>query len=96
MRELRGSWLVENGKVVADAVCGEIDRLIENHLERVCDDETGWLTLFRDRRDGTLWERSYPDSGLHGGGPPRLVVIDIVEAKSRYDFSGNESCGQSG
>jgi hypothetical protein len=87
MRELRGSWLVQDGKAVADAVCEEIDYLIARHLEKVCDDDTGWLTLFRDRRDGTLWERSYPNSGLHGGGPPRLAVIDIAVAKSRYRCS---------
>ena len=88
MRELRGSWLVQNGKVVADAVCEEIDCLIARHLEKVCDDDTGWLTLFRDRRDGTLWERSYPDSGLQGGGPPRLAVIDLDAAKFRYRCGG--------
>jgi hypothetical protein len=65
-------------------MCREIDRLIAHHLDEVCHDETGWFILFRDRRDGRLWELSFPQSHMHGGGPPQLTTVDVAEARSRF------------
>ena len=81
---LTGQWLIRDGKPVADETCLQIDRLIKSHLETVARDESGWFTLFRDARDGQLWERSYPQSEMHGGGPPQLARISAEDAEMRY------------
>ena len=83
-RILTGQWVVRNDAVVGDDICAEIEALISAHLDKVCCDESGWFTLYRDRRDGQLWERSYPQGHMHGGGPPQLANVSIVEARLRY------------
>ena len=57
---LTGQWIVRDGKSVADETCQEIDRLITSYLKAIGHHEGGWYTLFRDVRDGQLWELSYP------------------------------------
>lgn len=81
---LTGQWIMRDGKAIADEMCQQIDQLIASHLKTIGHDESGWFTLFRDMRDGQLWERSYPLSQMHGGGPPRLARISADEAATRY------------
>jgi hypothetical protein len=81
---LSGKWLVEGGSVVADDVCRRIEWLVEAQLERLAADSSGWDTLYRDPRDGRLWERTYPQSEMHGGGPPELSVILPEVAAAKY------------
>ncbi len=84
---LSGRWLVEDGRVVADDVCRRIKWLMESWLERLATDSTGWDTLYRDPRDGRLWEHMYPQSEMHGGGPPQLSVISPEVAAAKYRVS---------
>ena len=79
---MTGQWLERDGEAVADEVCQEIKWLIDTHLEKIAGD--GWETLFRDRRDGRLWERTYPMGEMHGGGPPRLARVSREQAEKRY------------
>ena len=81
---LTGDWLTEGGRIVADDVCGRIEWLVESRLERLAADASGWDTLYRDPRDGRLWERTYPRSEMHGGGPPQLRVISPDAAAAKY------------
>jgi len=76
---LTGAWIVRDRAVVGDDVCAEIKRLLAEDLVELGRDESGWYTLFRDRRDGQFWERSYPQSELHGGGPPQLAPISTSD-----------------
>jgi hypothetical protein len=46
--------------------------------------DEGWTTLFRDPESGTLWERTYPQNQMHGGGPPALEELDETSARSQY------------
>ena len=46
----------------------------------------GWETLYRDPDDGRYWERTFPQSGSDGGGPPQLRFLTDYEAKDKYDF----------
>jgi hypothetical protein len=84
---LIGSWLQESGSVKGDEVCQRIEWLIKSHLTSLAKDSTGWETLYRDPNDGRLWERTYPQSELHGGGPPQLRLISVDEAITKYQIT---------
>ena len=84
--DLIGTWIERNGHVEGDLATNRINWLINERLERLGSDKSGWDILFRDPQDGRLWELTYPHSELHGGGPPRLTNIDLDIAKKKYDF----------
>ncbi len=81
---LAGAWVASGNKVIGDETTLRIEWLIEHRLDRLACDKSGWDTLFRDRQDGRLWERTYPHGEWHGGGPPKLSVITPDAAKSKY------------
>jgi Immunity protein 27 len=83
---LTGSWIAQNGKVHGDAICERIKWLLAHHLQKVADSPQwgAWETLYRDPDDGRYWERTYPQSELHGGGPPELRVLTTEEAGQKY------------
>lgn len=84
--DLIGHWHLEDDAIVADETCKRIEWLINQHLVSVGSDPSGWDDLYRDPEDGRLWERTWPQSEIHGGGPPRLTHITIDEARKRYNF----------
>jgi hypothetical protein len=61
----------------------EIERTLAR-LQKIATDPSGWLALYRDVATGQLWEVSYPQSAMHGGGPRRLACIDKAQATTRY------------
>ena len=81
---LTGKWLLSNGHPVADEVCDRIMLLIKGHLRELGHDSSGWDMLYRDISDGRLWELTFPQSELHGGGPPQLRCIASEEAQMKY------------
>ncbi len=81
---LIGEWKSVAGKLVADDVCTRINDLIAHHLVKIAESDTGWEILYLDPLDGRLWELSYPESNLQGGGPPMLKCVPKGEAYSRY------------
>ena len=83
---IEGRWLVVDGKVVADDAASRIERLVSTHLAVVAVSEDGWSKLFRDPKDGRLWEHTYPQSEMHGGGPPRLETLSDEKARLRYSL----------
>jgi hypothetical protein len=40
-----------------------------------------------DPDDGRYWERTYPQSEKHGGGPPQLKCLTFQEASKKYGVS---------
>jgi hypothetical protein len=87
---LAGNWVDDHGRVIADQTCERINALIQTHLEELGRNPSGWDALYRDPDNGRLWELAYPQSELHGGGPPRLRALTIDEAKQKYgDVVGN-------
>ena len=84
---LTGKWLVEGSTVVADHICWRIESLVKSRLERLATDSSGWDTLYRDPSDGRLWERTYPQSEMQGGGPPQLSVTSPENAVAKYSVS---------
>jgi hypothetical protein len=88
--DLLGNWVVQDGKAVADATCERIAWLAANHLCKVAVSERWgeWETLYQDPDDGRYWERTFPQSEMHGGGPPRLSVISAEAAAAKYGLVG--------
>ena len=82
--ELIGRWDLIQGKVIGDATTQRIKWLVENALVELGADSTGWDVLYRDPRDGRMWELTYPESDSHGSGPPRLTVLDLKRAEDKY------------
>ena len=82
--DLLGKWEVVAGNVVGDVNSERINDLVERYLEKVVVDATGWDTLYRDPDDGRYWELTYPESSLHGGGPPRLTYLSHKQARAKY------------
>jgi hypothetical protein len=81
---LTGQWVLQGGRPVADDVCKRILALTKSHLLEVGRDASGWNTLYRDPTDGRYWELVYPQSEIHGGGPPELRCLTTNEAREKY------------
>ena len=81
---LSGRWLLKDGRVVADDVCGRIDELVRGQLREIGRDASGWDALFVDPDDGRLWELVYLESNLQGGGPPVLRHLSATQARGKY------------
>lgn len=86
--ELWGQWLDTGNRIEHDAIGARILWLAAERLERVAAGGSGWEALYRDPRDGRLWELTHPNRHLHGGGPPRLAVVTAAEAAARYGADG--------
>lgn len=82
---IEGGWLSSGGKVVADPAAQRIEGLVRGHLRQIAVIADGWAVLFKDPADGRLWELTYPQSEMHGGGPPRLENISLTAARLRYN-----------
>jgi hypothetical protein len=80
--DLRGDWIVQKDRsVVGDANQQRIKWLTSQKLERIANDSSGWDTLYRDPRDGRLWELTYTRSEMHGGG--HVVCMFFHEMRPR-------------
>ena len=82
--KLCGKWILENGKLVADATAKRIDYLVQNELIEVGRLKDGWTVLYLDKKDERYWELSYPNSDQHGGGPPCLELLSHDVAVMKY------------
>jgi hypothetical protein len=66
----------------------EIDRALAQ-LDKLAGDASGWLNLYRDPVTGDLWEVSYPQGEMHGGGPRQLARVAAADAALRYPSATN-------
>jgi len=48
--------------------------MINNELTEIEISEDGWTKRYQ-HTNGSVWELTYPESHLHGGGPPKLTRI---------------------
>jgi hypothetical protein len=87
--ELVGKWDTGGTSVRADPTCERIAWLTEHHLRKVAASPHwgGWQTLYQDPDDGRYWERTYPQSEMQGGGPPRLAIVSVDQARARYKIN---------
>ena len=88
--ELVGEWLDTGSRIEGDAVAARIEWLVQESQLELAADESGWSTLYRDLRDGRLWERTHPHSHLARGGPPRLRLITAAAAARKYGVALGE------
>jgi hypothetical protein len=84
--EIIGDWQMADAQVTKDEQAKRIETLVRQHLKSLAKSSTGWEKLFQDPLDGRLWELTYPNSSMHGGGPPRLAVVTEEEARRKYEF----------
>lgn len=84
-----GKWILENGKVVADANCKRIDYLIHHYFTKVKTSPDGWFAVYQDPDTTFYWELSYPQSELQGGGPPKLYRIN-AEIANKAEYNPNK------
>jgi hypothetical protein len=82
--KLIGQWHFENGVMRKDDVTQRIEWLINNRLKKTATDTSGWDVLYTDPVDKRLWELTYPQSEMSGGGPPSLTIISMDEAVKKY------------
>ena len=80
--QIVGAWLLVDGQMVCDETCERIQYLIENRLEELGKDLSGWQTLFRDPNDGRFWKRNYLHGEMLGGGPPSLIRLSLDDMES--------------
>jgi hypothetical protein len=86
-KRLIGKWIYDDGSVPKDKVSERIEWLINNQLEKIGIDKSGWDILYIDPADNRLWELTYPESEMQGGGPPTLICISNEAAKQKYPSS---------
>jgi hypothetical protein len=87
--EVVGKWIFDGKGAHADDTAIRIEHLTKHVLQKLAVSRTlgAWETLFRDPQDGRLWERTYPEGEMHGGGPPKLATISETKARANYDFT---------
>lgn len=88
--ELIGKWVQEGSGLRNDSVASRIEFLLLHILQKVATSPKwgDWEVLYRDPADGRLWERTFPEGHLQGGGPPRLKVLTEEEALLKYERIG--------
>ncbi len=82
--EINDDFYFNGKKIVKGEGSLRIDWLLDNHLVKVANDESGWLTLLKDPDDGRFWILDYPDSSTHGGGMRCLRNIDTNEIAEKF------------
>jgi hypothetical protein len=75
--ELTEHWVVQGSSVSAEGDAAKIDALLSAELIKLSATDGGWRTLYRHRLTGGLWELSYPQGEMHGGGPRRLRQLPL-------------------
>ncbi len=82
-----GAWQMVDGTMVPDSELLRIRTLVSTELEHVAASSSGWEMLYRDPRDGRYWEKFYPNSEMHGGGPESLRVLDDKTIQQKYGIT---------
>jgi hypothetical protein len=82
--EIIGSWVMVNGRMTEDETSHRISSLIKTELQHIATTKDGWEKLYRDPRDGRLWELTHPRSAMQGGGPQALLLTTAENAQKKY------------
>ena len=82
---IEGKWNFDGSSMNSDDSCKRIEWLINNKLIEISVNGDDWETVYQDPEDRRYWLLSYPQSQMHGGGPPYLAVISEKEAQVKFD-----------
>jgi hypothetical protein len=85
--ELKGAWHEEGSGVVANEVCVRIQWLVENSFKEIA--SLNWETVYQDINDSRFWLLTYPQSNMHGGGPPSINIITNSQVKEKLQSVEN-------
>lgn len=83
---LVSGFTLKDGKRVPNESAWRIANLVHSYLVRLADADGGWSILYRDPADNRLWELTYPQSYLQGGGPAVLKCLSQEEAEKKFNF----------
>ena len=81
-----GAWIEHGSKVISDKATNRIHWLIENSFDEIA--KLNWEIIYKDNTDGRYWLLSYPQSEMHGGGPPSIECISkeqVVKKVQEHD-----------
>lgn len=78
--ELVGMWLDLGMKVTGDAVSDRVEWLTAERLDKLAENNEELAELYRDPRDGRLWEKVLP----FAGGPPTLRCLAAEAAAAKF------------
>lgn len=53
-------------------------------LVQIAVDDVNWNVLHRNPATGEYWKEFFPQSEMHGGGPPVFMKISEEEAKREF------------
>ena len=81
-------WEIADDQISSNDACKRIEWLISDVLELVRVDRSRWEKLYQDLKDKRYWLLFYPQSEMHGGGPPSLMEITYKEAELRFNAKG--------
>lgn len=81
-----GNWIFDGVKMIADDQCKRIELLRSEYLKLISTDSSGWNKLYIDPNDGRYWELQFKNGEMQGGGPPSLIIISEIEAKSKFNI----------
>jgi hypothetical protein len=59
---------------------------VRKNFTQIAVDGVNWNILHRDPKTGEYWKEFFPQSEMHGGGPPVLVKISEEEAKREFNL----------
>jgi len=61
-----------------------VDDFVTLNCVKIATDDTGWDSLFFNKKAQQYWVKTYPNSELHGGGQPELELISEKTAKELF------------
>jgi hypothetical protein len=82
--EIVGGWVLRDGRMHKDEVSNRIEMILASELQKLATSQDGWERLYRDPNDERLWELTYPQSEMQGGGPRALIVNSPEAAAQKY------------
>ncbi len=60
----------------------EGEAFAKQNLVQLKVDSVNWKVLWKNPKTGEFWKEFFPQSEMHGGGPPEFVKISEQEAKT--------------
>jgi hypothetical protein len=78
-------WIIADDQITSNDACKRIEWLISDILKLVRVDKSGWEKIYQDPKDKRFWLLYYPQSEMHGGGPPSLKEVKYKKAELNFN-----------